>query len=503
MLEPILQAAHQGWSLVFTWPNILYPFAGTLLAMLFSLLPGLTGAVLMALAIPFTLHWEPLPIILIFGSFVGGATFMGSVTAILFNIPGRNSNAATLLDGHPMAQKGLAKTAIGCSASASALGSTFGIAVLIVLIPFMREAVLSFGPAELLMMAICGLTLLSVLTRGTVIKGLSLASLGILFSFIGRDPRTAEVRYTFGTLYLQDGLSTITIFLGIFALAEVLHLVLSGRPTISGKFSLDELSGSVWDGILSVFRHFGLFIRSSIIGTVVGIIPGVGATVASFVAYGQAAHTVKKGRENFGHGDIRGVLAPEAANDAKDGGSLVPTLAFGIPGGTGTTVLLGALTLHGLTPGREMLGNHLGLTFALVWSLFFSNWLTSILGLAMVNPLARLTTVRTQLLVPFILLLATVGAYIHRGRIEDVAVAYCLGVAGYFMKKHGWPRIPFVIGFVLGPMFENNLHITLRLHQLNRINFWERPIVLALLILTVATLLLPYLKAWKTGGKGA
>jgi TctA family transporter len=350
------------------------------------------------------------------------------------------------------------------------------------------------------MLAIWGLAFLSVQTRGAVLKGLSVASLGLLLSFIGRDPRTAELRYTFGTLHLQDGLGTIPVFLGIFALAEVLHLVLSGRPTISGKLSVDEMSGSVWDGVMSVFRHFGIFIRSSIIGTVVGIIPGVGATVASFVAYGQAAQA-REGRDRFGQGDIRGVLAPEAANDAKDGGSLVPTLAFGIPGGAGTTVLLAALTVHGLAPGREMLSTHLSLTFALIWSLFLSNWLTSILGLATVNPIARLTTVRTQLLVPFILLLATMGAYLHRGRIEDVLAACCFGILGYFMKKHGWPRIPFVIGFILGPLFENNLHITLRLHQLNRINFWERPIVLALLFLTLATLLLPYLQAWKRGSK--
>jgi len=497
-VEPVLQAAWEGWLLVFSWPNILYVVAGTVLSMAFSLLPGLTGSTLMALAIPFTFGWDALPIMLVFGAFVGGATFMGSVTAILFNIPGRNSNAATLLDGYPMAQQGEAKTAIGCSATASALGSTFGVVVLILLIPVMRQVLLAFGPAEFLMLAVWGLTTLAVLTRGSVVKGLAASGIGLMLAFIGYDPRTAELRYTFGTLYLRDGLSLVPVFLGVFALAEVFDLTVSGRHTISGKTRVEELTGSVWRGVRAVFRHFGLFIRSSVIGTVIGMIPGVGATVASFVAYGQAVQTAGTDRERFGHGDIRGVLAPEAANDAKDGGSLVPTLAFGIPGGLGTAMLLAALTLHGLTPGRAMLTDNLHLAFVLIWSLFLSNWLTSFLGVATVNPLARLTVLPTQLLVPLLLVLASVGAYVYKGQLADVFAAFLFGALGYYMKKYDWPRIPLVIALVLGFLFETNFHITLKLHELGRINIWTRPIAMTLLALSVLSLALPYLQASQT-----
>lgn len=498
MIEPVLQAAWEGFLLVFSWPNILYPIAGTFLAMYFALLPGLNGTTLMALAIPLTFTWEPLSVILIFGAFVGGATFTGSITAILFNIPGLASNAATLLDGHPLAQKGEAKTAIACSATASALGSTVGVVLLILLLPLLREVILFFGPPEFLMLTIWGLTTIAILSRGSMLKGLIAAGAGLMLSMIGMDPRTAELRYTFGWDYLQDGLSLVAVFIGIFALAEIISMTLSGRQTISGKTDSSALTGSVWQGILSVFQNFGLFLRSAVLGTVIGIIPGIGATVSSFIAYGHAAQTAGKNKGEFGKGDIRGVIAPEAANDAKDGGALVPTLAFGIPGGSGTTMLLIVLTVHGFSPGKELLTNHLSLVFVLIWSLFLSNWLTSLLGIGMINPLSRMTTIRTQVIIPPIILLASIGAFMHRGRIEDVCIAFLFAGIGFLMKKYHWPRIPMVIALVLGPLFENNYHITTRLQSLGRIDFFSRPVVMSLMIIAGISLLLPIIQNFRS-----
>jgi TctA family transporter len=403
-----------------------------------------------------------------------------------------------LFDGYPLAQQGQAKTAIGCSAAASALGSTFGVLALILLIPVMRETILAFGPSELLMLTIWGLTTIAVLIRRSVIRGLIAAGLGLLISFMGFDPRTAELRYTFGSLYLRDGLSLVPVFIGFFAITEVIKMTVSNRRTISGQTRMEELTGNVWEGVKSIFQHFGLFIRSSILGTVIGAIPGIGATVASFVAYGQAVQTARKNKENFGRGDLRGVLAPEAANDAKDGGSLVPTLAFGIPGGTGTALLLAALGIHGIIPGREMMTSHLSLVFVLIWSMFLSNWLTSIVGVTLVNPIARLTIVPFHLLVPFIFVLATLGVYVYKGRIEDVIIAYTFGILGYYMKCFGWPRIPLVIALVLGPLFENSLRLTMKLNQLGRINFWTQPIAMTLLVLTITSLALPYVNVRRT-----
>jgi len=486
----VLDAAWQGLLLVFSWPYILYPVAGTLLAMVFAASPGLNSSTLMALAIPVTYAWDPLAVMLLFGAFVGGATFMGSVTAILFNIPGKVQNAVTLLDGYPMTERGLARTAIGCAATSSALGSTFGIVMLVALIPLMRQAALVLGPAEYLMLAVWGLTMLAALAGNSLLKGLAAAGLGLAMAMIGYDPRTAELRFTLGLPYLHDGLSLVPVFLGLFALAEVIALIASGRETLSGRLRAQALGGSAGDGVRAVFRNFGLFLRSSVIGTVIGALPGIGSSVAGFIAYGHASQTARDA-SGFGKGDVRGVLAPEAANDAKDGGALIPTLALGIPGGTGTAVLLGALTLHGLTPGREMLTDHLVLVFVLIWSLFLSNWITSLLGLALVEPMARLSTIRTTRLVPVILVLAVVGAFQYRGQFADVLCAGLFGLLGYLMKRQDWPRIPLVIALALAPLFETNLHLTLRLQELGRIDFWSRPLVLLLAALTLGNLLLP------------
>lgn len=486
-MTPILDAASQGLGLVFAWPNILYPVAGTIAAMIVALLPGLSGATLMALAISLTLHWEPLPVILLFGALVGGATFMGSVTAILVNIPGTGPNAATLIDGYPMARAGQARTAIAASAAASALGSTFGIVVLIALLPFVRSLIPRIGPPEFMMLALWGLVTIGTVIRGSATKGLAMAGLGLLASMIGLDPRTAEPRFTMGTLYLQDGLGILPVFLGLFALAEAIDLGASGRITVSGTSHPEALTGSASEGIRGVLRHPGLLLRSALIGTGVGLIPGLGGTAAAFLAYGDAARRgARDGR--FGEGDVRGVIAPEAANDAKDGASLLTTLALGIPGSAATAVLLGALTLHGLRPGTELMTTGLPLVFALIWALFLSNWLTSLLGLAVVGPLARLTVVRVDRLIPAVLVLATVGAFAAQGRIADVWVAWAFGVGGYFMKRHGWPRIAFVMALVLGPLFEANLRMTIALQHLDRISFWTRPAVLLFLVMTAVTL---------------
>ncbi|MDZ7841248.1 MAG: tripartite tricarboxylate transporter permease [Gammaproteobacteria bacterium] len=500
-MEAVLQAAVDGFWLVFSWPNILYPVAGTLLAMLISLIPGVSGVALMAMAIPFTLTWDPLPIMLLFGAFVGGATFMGSVTAILLNIPGKNSNAATLIDGYPMAQQGRARTAIGSSAMASALGSTVGLLMLILLIPFMRPAMLWLGPAELLMLVIWGLTTVAVLARGSPVKGLAMAGIGCLLAFVGLDPHTAEPRYTFDTLFLQDGLKLVPVFIGIFALAESLELAIGSSVSISGRTRIAELKGSLFEGVASVFRHFGVFLRCSILGTLIGMIPGIGGTVASFAAYGHAAAHSKDG--TFGRGDVRGVIAPEAANDAKDGGAFVPTLAFGIPGGSGTAMLLTVLTLHGIAPGRDMLTTHADLMFVLIWSLFLSNWITSLLGMACVTPLARVTLLPTQRLVPFIVVIGALAAYLYRQQMLDVVVAFIFGIVGFLLKRYDWPRIPFVIALILTPLFENYLNLTMQLQAIGRIDFWSRPGVLLLVVLTVVSLLSPHVRKRRGGQGGA
>lgn len=487
---PIAEAAWEGFLLVFSWPNILYPTVATLLAMVFAFVPGLSGATLMALAISFTFGWDQLHIMLIFGALTGGGTFMGSVTAILFNIPGSAPNAATMLDGYPLTQQGKARLAIGCAASSSALGSTFGVILLIALLPLLREFILSFGPAEFLAMSIWGLATIGLLTGPSVVKGLAAACLGLLLATIGLEPSSAESRFTFGIPDLQDGLHVVPVFLGLFAIAEMLSLTASGRRDIAGGAIL---SGSTGEGVKASLKNWGLLLRSSVLGAVVGMVPGVGATVAGFLAYGQAVQSAGEDGK-FGKGDIRGVVAPEAAHDAKDGGSLAPTLAFGIPGSEGTAVLLAALTLHGFVPGPRMLTDQLVMVFVLIWSLFYSNWLTSIVGVLLAGPVAKTSLIPVGKLAPLVLAIAALGAYANQGRFSDVVVAFVFGVAGFYLKRNGWPRIPLVTALVLGPLFETNLNLTLALERAGRITFFERPLVWVLLVLMLLTLGWPNLR---------
>jgi TctA family transporter len=485
LYDALFESAWNGCQLVFAWPNILYPLIGTAISMTYAVIPGLSGSSLMALVIPFTFSWSPLQVMLVFGALVGGSTFMGSVTSILFNIPGKSSNAATMIDGYPLTRLGRAREALGCAAVASACGSTLGIVILILMIPLMQKFLLLFGPLEMLALAIWGLSTIAAFTEKSAARGLAAAGVGLMLGFVGYDPRTAEARYTFGLPLLYDGLDVVSVFLGLFALTEIIDLEASGQGIITSP--LKRLSGRTIEGAISVFRHFWLFVRSSIIGTFIGMLPGVGAAVAAFAAYGHAVQT-SKGKRMFGRGDIRGVLAPEAANDAKDGGALVPTLAFGIPGGMGTAMLLAVFNMHGIVPGRSLLTDQLELVFVLIGALFFSNILTSAIGLAIAEPLARLTRVKTHFIVPGILILASAGAYMHRGLFFDLAAAYAFGVIGYFMKRSNWPRLPLVIALVLTPLFESNLNLTIRLYQLGRIDLFSHPVAAALLALTLVSL---------------
>ena len=492
VLAPVLDGAWRGLVLVLSWPNPVYLLLATMAAMVVAGLPGVSAITLLVLAVPLTFSWELEPALVVFGALVGGGTFMGSVTAILFNIPGTAPNAATAIDGHAMTQQGRAKEAIACSAAASALGSSVGIAVVVLLLPVVSSVLHLVGPAEMVVLTVWGLLTVATVIRTIPVKGFILVGLGLMGSFVGLDPISGEARYTFGTLYLLDGIPLIPAFIGIFAVAETIELVSSRRHRVAERIGSEGLGGSAIDGVLAVFRFPGVFLRSSLIGTMVGVIPGIGGTAASFIAYNEARRTAgETGR--FGKGDVRGVLAPEATNDAKDGGSLLTTLALGIPGSAGTAVLLTGLEVHGLQMGPGLLQNDLDLVFGLLWALFLSNWITSLLGLALAGRMAGLATVRSVQFVPVVLVFAAVGAMGYRARLADVFVAFAFGIAGYGMRRYGWPRIAFVMALILGPLLEVNLTLTMRLQELGRLGFWTRPSVLVGAALVMGTLILPRL----------
>jgi TctA family transporter len=472
-----------------SWPAPLYLVLGTLLGMLFGILPGLGGPQVLALLLPITYGMETnLAIVLLVGA-MSSIAFGGSIPGILINTPGTGQSAATCFDGFPLAQQGKAGLAIGAAATASCLGAIFGAIILTLILPVGRRVVLAFSYPEYFMLALMGLSVIAVVSKGSLWKGLIAACLGLIFSTIGYDPVTGSVRFTFGTDYLWDGIRLVPAFVGLFAIGEAIDLFLR-RGKIAQAYS--GKIGRVRDGVMAVFKNFGLFLRCSAIGTIIGIIPGVGGAVTNFLAYGHAVQS-SKNPEKFGTGDIRGVIASESANDSKDGGALVPTLLFGIPGSLEMAVFLGALIVLGLEPGPRMMMDRPEVVLVLIYTLVAGNILVALIGIFGAGVLVKITYVPTSLLAPVIFMLGLMGAYLTHGMFADVVLALVFGVLAFAMKRFDFPRVAVVIAIVLGGLAQKTFHQTLMLWGFK--GFFIRPISMGLFIITVAMVFLPYLRA--------
>jgi putative tricarboxylic transport membrane protein len=375
---------------------------------------------------------------------------------------------------------------------ATALGASVGIAVLVGTIPVLRSVVLLFGPAEFFGLALLGLAVIAVVSAGSLARGLLAGVLGLLLGLHGFNPITGVSRYDLGLVYLQEGIPLLPVFIGMFAFAQAMTLLLHHQAVSEAEAggAPMALGSGLVTGVLSVFRHFGLFFRCSVLGTIVGAIPGPGGTVATFLAYGHARQTAKD-TSLFGKGDIRGVIAPESANDAKDGGSLIPTLAFGVPGTISAGIILLALQFHGIRVGPELLGPNLATVFVLLTSLFLSNWITSLVGLATGRWLVRLTTVPTSIIGPAVLVLSFFGALANRGLFEDVIVMVISGLLGYVFMRRNIPVVPLVIALLLASVLENSLSQLLQIGDGTPILLFTRPVSVGILILVVVTLLSP------------
>lgn len=489
MIDAILTALNT----LLSWPAFAFVVVGVVIGMVFGAVPGLGGTIAIALLIPVTFGMDSTYAMVLFGATLGGVAFGGSISAILINVPGTGPNAATLLDGYPMSQQGRAGEALGVSATASALGAIFGLIVLVLVLPVAREIVLSFQPPEFFWLAIFGLTIIAVATEGSLLKGVLAGGFGLMLSLIGFANTTGEYRYGFGTEYLWDGIGLVVALIGLFAIAEVLNMIRKGGTIAKA----DEFVGSrqgVLKGGKEVLKRPSLFLRSALIGTLIGMIPGAGGTVANFISYIQAVQT-SKAPESFGKGNLEGVLASEAANDAKDGGALIPTLVFGIPGSAAMAVLLGGLTFHGLTPGRELLGDGLPILFLIIFALLFSNLITSTIGLLLANHFAKLTQVPVKLLTAPILVICIVGAFALRNNMGDVVVAVVFGFIGYFMIVFGYSRVAVVLALILGPIAERNFLQSLMISRSDYSIFLTRPISQVLIVITVISISLPFIRA--------
>lgn len=489
----MLHAFVDAISIIATPGVFFYIILGAAVGYVVGMLPGLTGSVGMAILLPITYGLNPFAAFALLGGVMGSSAFGGSVPAILMNTPGQPMNAATAFDGYPLAKQGKAKQALGAAAFSSLFGAIFGLVVLVVMIPFLKPIVLLLGPPEWFLLAIFGLTLIASISEGSMLRGLLAGAFGLLLSFHGSNAVTGGTRYNFGTVYLLDGVSFLPVLMGLFAIAEMIYLATQEKTIAKGGVLV---GGSIKEGFLSVFRHKKVFFQSSLIGVLVGAVPGVGGTVANFIAYVRAKQS-SKDPDSFGKGNIEGVIASEASNDAKDGGALMPLLALGIPGSTSTAILLGALTMHGIVPGSAMLNENLNLTFVLVLTLVVANVFTSTIGLLASTQMAKLTAIPTKVLAPIVIIFTLVGSFGTRKEILDVMMAAGFGILGYLMKKVDFPRIPIVLGLVLGPIAESSFHTSLQFSNYNYSVFFTRPICILLILGIIASFTVPAIRQRK------
>ncbi|MGP4014908.1 tripartite tricarboxylate transporter permease [Saccharopolyspora sp. 5N708] len=475
---------------VFQPSTLLLMLVGVAVGFLVGILPGLGGAVTLALMLPFTFGMEPVQAFAFLLGMLAVTSTAGDISSVLFGIPGEATSAATVLDGHPLTKRGEAGRALGAVLSASAIGSAIGAVVLVAAIPIMRPLVLSFGPAEFFALTVLGLTFVVTLSGGNMLKGFIMATFGVLVAMVGIDPQEGVPRYAFGDLYLWGGIGLVPLVVGLFGGAEVLQLMLTKRgiaqPTDDS--ATRNLTG-IGQGIRDTLAHWWLVVRSSAIGVGVGIVPGVGGSVAQFLAYGHAQQTSKH-PEEFGKGSIEGVIAAGSNNNAKDSGSLIPTVAFGIPGGAATAVLLSAFLIVGLDPGPQMLTSDLPVTLSMAWVTILANFVAVAVGFLLIRPLAKLTQIRGAFLVPVLLMLLTIGAYTASNNFADVLVMLAAAVIGVLCVRWNWPRVPFLLAVVLGAIAERYLFLSYSLYGLGWLTKPAVLIIGAIIVLTVARPLL-------------
>jgi TctA family transporter len=481
-------------------------FAGIILGLIIGILPGIGGLAGMALLIPFTHAMDAhTALAFLIGMWAVTAT-ADTVPAILFGVPGAVGSAATVLDGHPMAKRGEAGRAFGASFSASIVGGLFGAVLLALSIPVLRPFMLAIGTPELLAVSVLGLTLVAAVSQGAVLKGLLVAVFGVLLAAVGDEAQSGQLRWTFDSLfnnYLLDGMPIESIALGLFAVPELLDMAIA-RTNVGAAQRLGGLFGEQLRGVGDVIRNWKLVLNSSSIGVVLGSVPGMGAAVIDWVAYGAAARLVKGAAETFGKGDVRGLIAAESANNAREGGALIPTLAFGVPGSPSMALLLGAFLSHGIAPGPKLLDAQLDITYTLIWSLALANVVGAGICFLAANPLARIATLRAGILVPTVFAVCFVGAYQGSLSFGDLVVLVAFGLLGWLMKQHGWARAPLILGFILGKLIEKYLFISVGRY---RFEWLERPGVIAIFAVTAVVLVSPLvtavLRRWRAPPPGS
>ena len=450
----LLASLAEGFSIAVTPLNILLCVAGVTSGTLIGMLPGIGPAAALALLLPFAFGMEPAGVLIVMAGIYYGAMYGGSTSSILVKIPGEAASLVTCLDGYQMARKGRAGAALGIAAIGSFVAGTFSVIGLMMVAEPLANFGLKFGPPEYFILMVLALTTVGLIGGGSLAKSLAMAVLGVLISTIGLDVVTGRERLTFGLLGLIDGIDFIIIVMGLFAVSEVLQLLT--RKTSTEMVAPPTRMLEVLPNREEVRRSVTPIARGTVLGFFVGVLPGAGASIASFFSYGIEKRFAKR-PERFGQGEIEGVAGPEAANNAASGGALVPLLSLGIPGSGSTAVILGAMILSGVRPGPLLFDQQSQVVWALVASMYIGNLLLLVLNFPMIPFLASLVRTPVHILLPIILVLSVVGVYGLHSSILDLWFVLIFGIGGYFLSKSNYPPAPVVLGVVLGPLLEQNL----------------------------------------------
>ncbi len=468
--------------------RLMFLALGCVMGLVLGIIPGIGGLTGTAMLLPFTFNMDPYAAFaLLLG--LGATTATGDpIPAVLFGVPGGAASAATVLDGYPMAKKGEAGRALSAAYMSSLMGGVFGAALLAISIPILRPVMLYLGSPELLAFSILGISMVAVLSGNAPLRGVTAGCLGVMIAMIGTDPQTGTLRWTFDTLYLWDGLPLTPLLLGVFALPELCDLLIA-RVSIAADTGMSNIYKGQWQGVKDCFTHWWLIMRCSWIGGGIGSIPGISASVVDWLAYGHALKTEKGANETFGKGDVRGVIASESSNNAKEGGALVPTVAFGVPGSATMAILLGAFLIHGLVPGPDMLTKNLSITYSMVWSVALANILGAGLCYAFSPQFARLATLRYTLILPAVLGIVYIGAFEATRSWGDLITLLFFGLVGWIMKQFKWPRPPLILGVVLGDTIERYMFISVERYGLS---WMLRPVVAILFAMAIFGLLRPF-----------
>jgi putative tricarboxylic transport membrane protein len=496
METDMLHSAAHALLIILDPTRMMYLFAGVCMGLSLGILPGIGGIAGTALLLPFTYNLDPPTAFALLLGLGATTTTADPIAAILFGAPGHAASAATTLDGYPMTRRGEAGRALGASYMAALIGGLFGALLMAVALPILRPIILYIGSPELLGVAVFGISMVAVLSGNAPLRGLTAACFGMMLSMIGTDPQSGTLRWTMDTLYLWDGLPLVPLTLGIFALPELCDLAIGRMAVVQEGMTLDTKSGMLL-GIQDCLRHWFLILRCSWLGAAMGAIPGIGASVIDWISYGHALRTEKGASETFGTGDVRGVIAAESATNAREGGALVPTVAFGVPSSAGMAILLGAFLIHGLVPGPEMLTKHLDITYSMVWSIAIANILGSGLCFLFSGQLAKVATLRYTLFMPGVLSLIYIGAFEASRNWGDVFSLIFFGMLGWAMKHFKWPRPPLVLGFILGEVIERYMFISIQRYG---VSWMLRPVVVTMFIMAGLSLLRPLLQDIRSHG---